>query len=394
MGSLPRSFTPLFGFSNSQRFLPNCSWPDKVSGVATNTLTDIRNVRMGKAGALRTAGLDPYPSRSKRTHFAKTILDDFAKLENQQVTVAGRLVSWRKQGALAFGHVQDQTGRIQLFLRRQLVRPTDAAAGILGYAELNLVDLGDTIEATGKVVKTERGEISVLVESLRLLTKAIRPLPDQWAGLKDRELVLRKRYLDTTLSPEIHERFIKISQMVSAIREFLNQRGFLEFNTPVIQPQYGGGTAKPFKTHVNALGCEMYLAISHELYLKRLIVAGYDKVYTIGRYFRNEGIDRSHHPEFSMVETMTAYENYEYNMNLIEEMFRHVAVSVFGKTQFKVGPHTIDFSPPWRRISMADAVKEKTGVDFRLCKTVEEANLKLAGLGIKEAKPSHGDAMV
>ena len=362
--------------------------------MATNTLTDIRNVRIGKAASLRALNLNPYPSASKRTHFAKAILDDFAKHENQQVTVAGRLVSWRKQGALAFGHVQDQTGKVQLFLRRQMVQPTDAGKGNLGYGELNLVDLGDLVEATGKVVKTERGEISVLVESLRLLTKAIRPLPDQWAGLKDRELVLRKRYLDTTLSPETHERFIKIAQMVGAIREFLHQRGFLEFQTPIIQPQYGGGTAKPFKTHVNALGCEMYLAISHELYLKRLIVAGYDKVFTIGRYFRNEGIDRSHHPEFSMVETMTAYENYEYNMNLIEEMFRHIAVKVFGRTEFKVGQHTIDFSQPWRRVSMAEAVKEKTGVDFRQIKTVEEANAKLAGLGIKEAQPTVGEAMV
>src|SRR5262245_62624949 len=170
--------------------------------------------------------------------------------------------------------------------------------------------------------------------------------------------------------------------MVSTIREFLNQRGFLEFTTPIIQPQYGGGTAKPFKTHVNALGCEMYLAISHELYLKRLIVAGYDKVYTIGRYFRNEGIDRSHHPEFSMVETMTAYENYEYNMNLIEDMFRHVAVTVFGKTRFTVREDKIDFGQPWRRVSMPDAVKAQTGVDFRACPSVEEANRKLADLNI------------
>src|SRR5436190_20498468 len=304
------------------------------------------------------------------------------------------LMSWRKQGALAFAHIQDQTGRLQLFLRRNLVQATDAAEGRLGYAETNLLDLGDIIEATGKVVRTERGEISVLVEELRLLTKAIRPLPDQWAGLKDREQVLRKRYLDTLLEPDSFARFGIITKMVASIRAFLNQRGFLEFTTPIIQPQYGGGTAKPFKTHVNALGCEMYLAISHELYLKRLIVAGYDKVYTIGRYFRNEGIDRSHHPEFSMVETMTAYENYEYNMNLIEEMFRHIAMNVFGRTQFKVGPHTIDFSPPWKRISMADAVKEKTGVDFRLCKTVEAANSRLAALGINEPQPNIGEAMV
>ena len=211
-------------------------------------------MRLGKAAALRNLGLNPYPSRSRRTHYAQAILDDFPGHDGKPVTVAGRLMSWRKQGALAFGHVQDQTGRIQLFLRRQLVQPTAAAEGILGYAELNLLDLGDVVEATGKVVRTERGEVSVLVETLRLLTKAIRPLPDQWSGLKDRELVLRKRYLDLILDRQPHERFAAISRMVAAIRSFLNGRGFMEFTTPIIQPQYGGGTAKPFKTHVNALG--------------------------------------------------------------------------------------------------------------------------------------------
>jgi lysyl-tRNA synthetase class 2 len=362
--------------------------------VSTNTLTDIRNVRLGKAASLRSLGLNPYPAKSRRTHYTKTILDDFSTLDGQPVTVAGRLMSWRKQGALAFGHVQDQTGRIQLFLRRQLVKPTSAPEGVLGYAEMNLLDLGDLVEATGKVMRTERGEVSVLVEELRLLTKAIRPLPDQWSGLKDRELVLRKRYLDTTLDRQPFERFSAITRMLAAIREYLNQRGFQEFNTPAIQPQYGGGTAKPFKTHVNALGCEMYLAISHELYLKRLIVAGFDKVYTIGRYFRNEGIDRSHHPEFSMVETMTAYENYEYNMNLVEEMFRHVALKAFGKTQFSVRGHTIDFSLPWKRVSMVDAVKEKTGVDFRDVATAEEANERLKALGVTDLQPTVGEALV
>ena len=362
--------------------------------MSTSTLTDIRNVRLGKAASLRSLGLNPYPSRSRRTHYAKVILEAFADHEGKEVTVAGRLMSWRKQGALAFGHVQDQTGRIQLFLRRQMVHPTTAAEGILGYAELNLLDLGDVIEATGKVVKTERGEISILVEKVRPLTKSIRPLPDQWSGLKDRELVLRKRYLDLILDRQPHARFEVISRMVAAIRSFLNGRGFLEFNTPVIQPQYGGGTAKPFKTHVNALGCDMYLAISHELYLKRLIVAGFDKVYTIGRYFRNEGIDRSHHPEFSMVETMTAYENYEYNMNLVEELFRYVASNAFGRNQFNVRGHVIDFNQPWRRVSVADAVQEKTGVDFRSLPSPEAANERLAALGIHEPQPTVGEALV
>ncbi len=362
--------------------------------VATNPLVEIRNGRVAKAATLRTMGLNPYPSRSKRTHFAKTILDDFSKLEGQTATVAGRLMSWRKQGALAFAHVQDQSGKLQLFLRRNLVQPTAAAEGRLGYAETNLLDIGDIIEATGKIIRTERGEISILVESLRLLTKAVRPLPVQWSGLKDREQVLRKRYLDTTLEPESFHRFGAISKIVASIRSFLNERGFMEFTTPILQPQYGGGTAKPFKTHVNALGSEMYLAISHELYLKRLIVAGFDKVFTIGRYFRNEGIDRSHHPEFSMIETMTAFENYEYNMNLIEDMFRHIAVNVFGKTEFTVRGHVIDFGKPWTRASMSDLVKEKTGVDFRLIKTVEEANQKLAAMNIHEPQSSVGEALV
>ena len=355
---------------------------------------DMRSGRAAKAVALRDLGINPYPSKSRRTHYAGTVLNDFANCDGKTATVAGRLMSWRKQGALAFAHVQDQTGKLQLFLRKNLVQPTDAAAGRIGYADTHHLDIGDIVEATGKVMRTERGEISILVEELRLLTKAIRPLPDQWSGLKDREQVLRKRYLDTILEPSSFERFGIASRMVSAMREFLLGRGFLEFTTPIIQPQYGGGTAKPFKTHVNALGCDMYLAISHELYLKRLIVAGYDKVFTIGRYFRNEGIDRTHHPEFSMVETMTAYENYEYNMDLVEAMFRHVATTVFGRTTFMVRGHEVDFGKPWRRVSMAEAVLERTGVDFRQIATAEEANAKLAGLGIHEAQPTVGEALV
>ncbi len=362
--------------------------------MSNNALADIRQTRLDKAAALRARGLNPYPSTSRRTHYTGPLLANFTELEGQTVTVAGRLMSMRDQGALAFAHVQDQTGRIQFFLRQKTVALTDATAGTLGFAELGLADLGDIVEGTGKLMKTKRGEVSVDVEQFRVLTKAIRPLPDQWHGLKDRELVLRKRYLDTTLDLAARDRFGAIARMVTAMREFLNARGFLEFTTPVVQPQYGGGTAKPFKTHVNALGVDMYLAISHELYLKRLIAAGYDKVYTIGRYFRNEGIDRSHHPEFSMVETMTAYENYEYNMQLVEDLFRHVAVTVFGRTQFQVKGHGIDFAPPWRRVRMADAVKERTGVDFPALASVEEANARLTELGIHEPQASLGEALV
>jgi lysyl-tRNA synthetase class 2 len=362
--------------------------------VASNPLGEIRNIRLGKARQLRELGLNPYPAKSGRTHYAGELVAKFDDFDGRAVTVAGRLMSWRKQGGLAFGHVQDERGRIQLFLKKQNVQPAGKEGGNIGFAEFNLLDLGDIVEASGKLMRTERGEISIMVDQLRIISKALRPLPDQWSGLKDREIILRRRYLDTILEPASHERFAAITRLIAAIRAFLLGKGFLEFNTPAIQPQYGGGTAKPFKTHVNALGCDMYLAISHELYLKRLIVAGYDKVFTIGRYFRNEGIDRSHHPEFSMVETMTAYENYEYNMNLIEEMFRFIGQTAFGKTQFNVRGHPIDFANPWKRISMADAVREKTGVDFREVKTVEEANEHLKRLNAGETQPSIGEALV
>jgi lysyl-tRNA synthetase class 2 len=359
--------------------------------MSSQTLSQIRNVRLEKAAALRAKGWNPYPSTSRRTHLAKAILEDFPAFEGKPVSVAGRLMAFRKQGALAFGRVMDQSGSIQLFLRRDQLK-TDS--GGLAFADLNLADIGDFVEASGTVMKTDRGEISVLVDSLRILTKSLRPLPDQWSGLADRETILRKRYLDAIMNRESHERFLAIARMLSAIRGFLEARGFIEIPTPVLQPQYGGGTAKPFKTHLNALGSDMYLAISHELYLKRLIAAGFDRVYTIGRYFRNEGIDKSHHPEFSMVETMTAYENYEFNMALVEELFRHIGQTAFGRTEFTVRGHVIDFAKPWRRVSMNDAVREATGVDFLACADPAEANAHLARIGAGEAQPTVGEALV
>jgi len=361
--------------------------------MSSSPLVLIRDARLTKISTLRSLGLNPYRATSARTHYIAPLLAEYEAHEGQTVTVAGRLLAWRKQGAMAFGNILDQSGNIQLLLKRQDVLPTDAATGALGYAELNLLDIGDIVEATGVVGKSQRGEISVIVKQLRILTKSLRPLPDQWSGMKDRELILRKRYLDTILDPASKARFESVARMIQAIRDFLRDRGFLEFPTPNIQPQYGGGTAKPFLTHVNALGCDMYLSIAHELYLKRLIVAGYDKVYTIGRCFRNEGIDRSHHPEFSLVETMSAYENYEFNMNLIEDMFRYVAQTAFGRTQFKVNEHAIDFAPAWRRVSMAQATLEITGRDFRTCPSVEEANAWLKELGVHERAPSIGEAL-
>jgi lysyl-tRNA synthetase, class II len=350
-------------------------------------IVELRNARLSKIEKLREKGINPYPSRSHRSHYAEEILNNYEAYEGQRVTVAGRLMSLRKQGALSFGHIQDQTAQIQLYMREDTIVESP---GSLAFDDLHLLDLGDFVEASGLVTRTKRGEISVAPVELRILTKSLRPLPDKWVGLKDREAILRRRYLDTTFSPEHKEVFEKVGRMLFAIRTFLYERGFIEFQTPIIQPQYGGGTAKPFLTHVNALGTDMFLAISHELYLKRLIAAGYDKVFTIGRYFRNEGIDRSHHPEFSMIETMTAYENYEYNMDLIEDMFRYIAETVFNRTEFTVRGHQIDFGQKWKRISMADAVREVTGIDFREAQSVEEANQQLAGLGVNEPQPTIG----
>ncbi|BDC50003.1 lysine--tRNA ligase [Bryobacterales bacterium F-183] len=368
------------------------------SPVPTNTphttIEVLRQQRIDKATALRGMGLDPYPSKSSRTTYVGPILVDFEANDGKDVTIAGRLISWRKQGGMAFGHIQDQTGEIQLMLRRQTLAPTDASTNVLGYEDLKLLDIGDIVEAKGKVGKSQRGEISIFVDSLRFLTKSLRPLPDKWAGIADREISIRKRYLDMVSEPEKKRRFEAIGRMLFEIRRFLKERGFLEFHTPVIQPQYGGGTAKPFRTTVNALSTEMYLSISHELYLKRLIAAGFDRVFTIGRYFRNEGIDRSHHPEFSMIETMTAYENYEYNMELVESLFRHIAVHAFGKTVFQVGEHQVDFEQPWARLNMADIVKERTGIDFRTVEATEQANEYLKQLGIEAEAQTVGHALV
>ncbi len=358
------------------------------------SLMELRNTRLGKIETLRQLNINPYPSRCQRTDYAQIIVEKFEAYEGKSVVVAGRLMSLRKQGGLMFGHIQDQSGKIQLFIRKDTLQLHENTGDCLEFAELKLLDLGDFVEAEGVVIKTQKGEISVRPEKIRLLTKSLRPLPDKWAGLKDREMILRKRYLHTTMEPAHRTPFHNIAKMLAEIRNFLNQRGFSEFHTPILQPQYGGGTARPFLTHLNALNCRMYLSISHELYLKRLIAAGFDKVYTIGRYFRNEGIDKSHHPEFSMIETMTAYENYEYNMDLIEDLFRHIAIHAFGKTEYLVCGHTVDFAQPWRRIMMADAILEVTNVDFRQCQTVEQANQSLQQLGIHETQETIGLAMV
>lgn len=359
--------------------------------MAGESLIEIRNQRLQKVQKLRDMGIDPYPAKSNRDTFARQILEDYENFADKTVVVAGRLMSWREHGQLVFGHIQDSTARVQLYIREDGIKKEASA---LGFADLNLLDVGDLVEATGTVTKTQRGEVSILVEKLKILTKSIRPLPDKWSGLKDSEALFRQRYLDTIMNPDHRFRFEKMSQIIFAIREFLFSKGFLEIKTPILQPLYGGGLAKPFKTHVNALDVDYYMAISHELYLKRLITAGFENVFNIVGYFRNEGIDRTHNPEFTMLETMSAFKNYEDNMNLIEEMYLHIAKKVFNKTVFKVNGQEIDFSKPWERITMLDAVKKYAGYDFNEVKTLEQAHKILDEIGYAKTKPnSIGESM-
>ncbi len=360
--------------------------------MAESTLAGLRRQRIEKLERLRATGMNPYPSRSVRTHMSREIVDGFEALDGKRATICGRLMLLRRQGKLTFAQLQDESGRIQCVFQRDLA-PEESSADNLSYPDLKLLDVGDLIQVEGVIERTRRGEISVFADTVCILAKSLRPLPDKHKGLSDREAILRRRYLHTLQQADVQEHFRRVAAINRSIREFLWSRGFIEFTTPVLQTQYGGGTAKPFRTQVRALGIDVYLSISHELYLKRLIASGYEKVFTIGKYFRNEGIDRSHHPEFSMIETMTAFENYEYNMDLIEDLFRHIAVDVYGKTQFTVGEQVVDFAPAWKRVTMRQAVIDVTGVDFLDCDTAS-ASVHLKEMGIEIEAPTPGLAML
>jgi len=332
-----------------------------------------------KVRRLHALGIDPYPSTSRRSHLALELHDRFDGLEGTVVTVAGRMMSRRGHGQLTFADVQDHSGRIQLMIASENLKPTNPADGSLGFDDASqFIDIGDIVEAEGTVTKTRRGEDSVRVTSLRLLAKSLQPLPDKWHGVTDEEVLARKRYLDLIMNPSKRERFVVVSDILLGIRAFLHTRNFVEFNTPVLQPLYGGGRAQPFRTHVNAIDSDYYLAISHELYLKRLIIAGFERVYTIGRYFRNEGIDKTHNPEFSMLETMTAFEGYEFNMELTEQLYKHLAADVVGKTTVSLRGQPVDLMGEWPRRPMLDLVREHCGVDFRSVSDLEVANRVLA----------------
>ena len=323
---------------------------------------EIVKERIRKLNDLRNKGIEPYPYRYDVKDKADLLQKEYAKLKNGEKSrkigkIAGRLMGFRDIGKIAFGVLKDGTGKIQIVLQKG-----ETPDKIVSFFK-KYVDSGDFIGVEGQVIRTERGELSVLVKKCELLSKSIMPLPEEWYGLQDKEERYRRRYVDLILNPEVREVFDKREKIVDAIREFMKLRGFNDVDTPYLQSVYGGAAAKPFKTHLNALDIKLFLSISPELYLKRLIVGGYDKVFTIARNFRNEGIDRWHNPEFTMMEIYQAYADYNDMMELVEDLYVHVAKKVNGSTKVKFKDKIIDFKKPWKRMKMLDAIKKYAGID-------------------------------
>ncbi|MGI6517595.1 MAG: lysine--tRNA ligase [Bacillota bacterium] len=313
--------------------------------------------RKAKIEEWRSRGIDPYGSKFVRTHGAAEIIDSFSELEGEEVSIAGRVMAFRGHGKASFLDIVDASGRIQLYGKHD-------ALGDEQYELLRLVDIGDIIGVTGTAFRTRRGQISVAVSSFRLLSKALRPLPEKWHGLRDVDIRYRQRYLDLMVNPEVQKTFILRTRIISAIREFLDSRGFLEVETPCMHAIAGGATARPFITHHNALDMELYMRIATELHLKRLIVGGFEKVYELGRIFRNEGISTRHNPEFTSIEVYEAYADYYDMMDLTEGLVAYVAETVLGTMAVEYQGEKIDFTPPWTRVTMAEAVQNETGIDF------------------------------
>ena len=334
---------------------------------APNDFSEQEQIRREKLQGLMESGANPYLiTKYDVTHESQTVIDQFDSLEGQTVSIAGRMIGRHIMGKASFGRVLDGQGKIQIYVKRDDI-------GEEAYAAFKKYDLGDLIGVTGKPFKTKTGEISIHVESLTLLAKCLKPLPEKFHGLTDTDLRYRQRYLDMIVNPEVRDTFVKRSQIISAIRAFMDGRGFLEVETPVLHTQAGGAAARPFVTHHNTLDIDMYLRIALELHLKRLIVGGFPRVYEIGRVFRNEGMDPRHNPEFTMLELYQAYTDYNGMMDLIEEMIRFVARKVNGEAIVQYGDVTIDLEKPFARMSMVEAVKQYAGVDFDAVDTLEEA---------------------
>jgi lysyl-tRNA synthetase class 2 len=313
--------------------------------------------RIKKLNKLYELGVNPYPYSYKDITHTKDIYDNFENIkEEQQFALAGRIMLIRRMGNATFANIVDEKGSIQIFLSKNLI-------GAEGYKILKLIDIGDIIGIDGTVFKTQTGEITIKASKFELLSKSIRTLPEKYHGIQDADLRQRHRSLDMIMNSDVKEKFIKRSRAITAIREYLNNLNFIEADTPVLDTKYGGGEAKPFTTFVNALDCDVYMNVSPELYLKRLIVGGIERVYTFARAFRNEGIDRTHYPEFSLFECYMSYADYNDMMELMENIYEYVFTKVNCTTKIQYGDVEIDFKAPWKREKMCDLVKKDTGID-------------------------------
>ncbi|HHT47890.1 MAG TPA: lysine--tRNA ligase [Firmicutes bacterium] len=350
---------------------------DEQNSFGTVARTEEMENRLAKMEKIKAEGRDPFGRRFLRTHEHRQIMENFETLENQEVTIAGRLMTIRGHGKACFANLSDRSGQMQIYAKIDVL-------GEEAYRQFTELDLGDLIGVTGTVFRTHRGQITVQVHRWELLTKALRPLPEKWHGLKDVDIRYRQRYLDLISNQDVRETFIKRTRIISSIRRFLDARGFLEVETPVLSVIAGGGHARPFNTHHNALDLDLTLRIALELYHKRLIVGGLERVYEIGKCFRNEGISTKHNPEFTMIELYQAYGDLTDMMELVETLFAQVAREVLGSEQLTYQGTAIDLTPPWTRLSMTDAIKQETGIDWIQEATSDEAALALAErLGIK-----------
>lgn len=336
---------------------------------------ELMAVRLEKLKELREEGIDPYGGRFARTHTTAQVRLNFEELEGREASLAGRIMAIRGHGKASFVDLQDRDGRLQLYIRIDNV-------GAELYGFFRKLDIGDIIGVKGRVFRTHRGEISLEVRDLVLLCKSLRPLPEKWHGLKDVDLRYRQRYLDLIVNPEVKDVFITRAKILRAIRSFLDARGFLEVETPSMHAIPGGAAARPFITHHNALDIDLYLRIALELHLKRLLVGGLEKVYEMGRVFRNEGISTKHNPEFTMIELYQAYADYEDMMHLLEEMVAYVAAEALGRTNVTYQGEEINLTPPWPRLTMFAAIEKYTGVDFSRLNE-EEARRAAMELGVE-----------
>ena len=349
-------------------------------------MNHLLKVRREKLAELQTAGSDPFTiTKYNATHHSEDVRTNFEELEGKEVSLAGRLMSKRVMGKASFCNVQDLKGRMQCYVARDSI-------GVDEYAAFKKMDIGDIVGITGTVFKTKTEEISIHAEKVELLSKSLKPLPEKFHGLTDTDTRYRQRYVDLIMNPEVKDTFVKRSRIISEIRRFLDNQGFMEVETPMLVANAGGAAARPFETHYNALDEDVKLRISLELYLKRLIVGGLERVYEIGRVFRNEGVDTRHNPEFTLMELYQAYTDYYGMMDLTENMFRHLAEVVCGTTNIPYAEAMIDLGKPFERITMVDAVKKYAGVDFDTIETTEEAKVIAKEKNVPfEERHSRGD---